>query len=158
MSKKCCGLIYADEDTVCKICGKALSEDNIDIDTDIEGQGDEEEAPEEAEEENIEEKDKINNADRASGGVKVAGVVSIIIAAFGMAAVVLSILIFVIFPIYDKSDMDGRELSYPEIATSSDVMTQSALLTPSDVELNTFFDDATVTDATKEAASSEQSE
>lgn len=163
MSKKCCGLIYADEDTVCKICGKALSEGNIDIDTDIESPGDQDEevledAIEENTEDKIEEKDKNNNADRASGGVKAAGVVSIIIAAFGMVVVVLGILFLVIFPIYDKSDMDGKDLLYPEIATSSDAMTQSSLLTPSDVELNTFLYDATATDATVEDASEEQSE
>lgn len=30
MSKKCCGMIYADEDTVCKICGKTLKEETQD--------------------------------------------------------------------------------------------------------------------------------
>ena len=235
MSKKCCGITYTDDETVCKICGKPLVEDiqdeeykrmleetnkvvedvlrmqkeaenaspekavappesdfsvtadenNEEVedieatettettddasdiaeatdDTEIadaaevndytETTGDTEEVDDEeitdnedtddSEEDDDEEKP---SADRAGGGTKAFGIISLIVAVLGLAFVTLCVIFLIVFPIYDKSDTEGKNLEYPEIATSADATQQRALLTPTDIELDTFFDDTTAT-------------
>ena len=97
-------------------------------------------------------KEKIS-ADRAGGGTKAFGIISLIVAVLGLAFITLCVIFLIVFPIYDKSGMEGKKLEYPEIATSADAAQQRALLTPTDIELDTFFDDvtATATDAGKAA-------
>lgn len=107
------------------------------------------------------------SADRAGGGTKAFGIISLIVAVLGLAFVTLCVIFLIVFPIYDKSDMEGKNLEYPEIATSADATQQRALLTPTDIELDTFFDDTTATatdagqaadDTTETADTTEQAE
>ena len=68
MSKKCCGMIYSDDEKVCKICKKPLVDDNAGDTKDIETvQFGEEEAAEESEDE-YEEYDEAKEADEEYEG------------------------------------------------------------------------------------------
>lgn len=259
MSKKCCGITYTDDETVCKICGKPLVEDiqdeeykrmleetnkvvedvlrmqkeaenaspdkadappesefSVTVDEnneeveDIEAteitddvkaiynnesvdasdtaeitdaaevndytettgdteKVDDEEITDNEDTSDLEEDDgkKKISADRAGGGTKAFGIISLIVAVLGLAFVTLCVIFLIVFPIYDKSDMEGKNLEYPEIATSADATQQRALLTPTDIELDTFFDDTTATatdagqaadDTTETADTTEQAE
>ena len=228
MSKKCCGITYTDDETVCKICGRSLVEDvqdeeykrmleetnkvvedvlrmqkeggdvppdeaagvteeddietkgNEDVtdnnetieDTEISGDSDvvdDEEITDNEAIDDLEEadaKEKIS-VDRAGGGTKAFGIISLIVAVLGLAFITLCVIFLIVFPIYDKSGMEGKKLEYPEIATSADAAQQRALLTPTDIELDTFFDDVTATatdagkaseDTTETADTTEQAE
>lgn len=231
MSKKCCGITYTDDETVCKICGKPLVEDiqdeeykrmleetnkvvedvlrmqketedvssdetagatedieatdNTEVsgdeevtdsteaiddadvaeatnDTEISGDSetiddtetsgdsetnDDSEITHNEDTDDLEEDDdkEKTSADKAGGGTKAFGIISLIVAVLGLAFVTLCVIFLIVFPIYDKSDMEGKNLEYPEIATSADATQQRALLTPTDIELDTFFDDTTAT-------------
>ncbi len=205
MSKKCCGMIYADEDTICKICGKPLTEEvnpeqeadsdkdaveysklkeetdkvvadvlrmqeetekNAEAGTDTALAGEEEtaEAVSAADEDAAEEegeKVSVRQPGRAPGGMKAAGILAIIAAALGMAAIVLSIIFFVLFPEYSKRGNADMQMNFPEIATETDAIAQRPVLTPTDVEINESFDastTATETDAQASETDAEEAE
>ena len=106
---------------------------------------DDEEITDDEEDDSEEDDEEKTSADRAGGGTKAFGIISLIVAVLGLAFVTLCVIFLIVFPIYDKSDMEGKNLEYPEIATSADATQQRALLTPTDIELDTFFDDTTAT-------------
>lgn len=193
MSKKCCGMIYADEDTVCKICGKPLvqeeketsdtDKDAVDYSklkeetdkvvadvlrmqeeaekntaADADAAADvvpaEDEAAEEtpaadgALEEESGEETPVRQPGRAPGGMKAAGILAITAAVLGMAAIVLGIIFFVLFPEYGKHGNADAQIIFPEIATDADAAALRPVLTPTDIEINESFDaGATATDA-----------
>lgn len=193
MSKKCCGMIYADEDTVCKICGKPLvqeeketsdtDKDAVDYSklkeetdkvvadvlrmqeeaekntaADADAAADvvpaEDEAAEEtpaadgALEEESGEETPVRQPGRAPGGMKAAGILAITAAVLGMAAIVLGIIFFVLFPEYGKHGNADARIIFPEIATDADAAALRPVLTPTDIEINESFDaGATATDA-----------
>lgn len=203
MSKKCCGMIYADEDTVCKICGKPLVQEEketsdtdkdavdysklkeetdkvvadvlrmqeeaekntaadaglaSDSDSDADAAADvvpaEDEAAEEtpaadgALEEESGEETPVGQPGRAPGGMKAAGILVIIAAVLGMAAIVFGIIFFVLFPEYGKHGNADAQIIFPEIATDADAAALRPVLTPTDIEINESFDaGATATDA-----------
>lgn len=239
MSKKCCGMIYADEDTVCKICGKPLSEEvkpeQKKPDTDAEndmpveeeqedsaaakaavdysklkeetdkvvadvlrmqeeaeknaeaasdfasaagsdtgsasdeaadaGVAGEEETADEgpaADEDTAEESGEevpVRQPGKAPGGMKAAGILAILAAVLGMAAIVLGIIFFWLFPEYSKRGNSDMQMNFPEIATDADATALRPVLTPTDVEINESFDaSATATDADAQTSEPETEE
>lgn len=191
MSKKCCGIIYSDEEQVCKICGKPLVEENthenneefnIDditamldqITKDIGGDTDAAEpdirgsetktkadadadkgeavADEASEDdgwvtveapksEKKAEKPKKNENEKASKGLKAAGILFLTLAVLGLALVGICVYFMVIHPYYDKNG-EHYALNYPQISSASDAYEMSDMLelmtdtdaSPSDVE------------------------
>ena len=59
--------------------------------------------------------------EKATTGIKVVGILSIILAVLGIAMVGVCIYFMVIKPSYDKSGESNKQLYYPEIATNSDI-------------------------------------
>lgn len=209
MSKKCCGIIYSDNDKVCKICGKPLTDDEKDLDIDditamvdkitkeAEGIGNEKAAEDadafdaEAEEtetltenetpEDVTEEKKPPKADmpekkkavsenppemsatveealserlqkdKASKGIKAAGVLFMTLSIVGLALVGLCVYSMVFNPYYDKND-EHFPLDYPEISSASDAYEMSEKL-----ELMTATD-ASATDAVTDDASNTDAE
>lgn len=213
MSKKCCGIIYSDNDKVCKICGKPLTDDEKDLDIDditamvdkitkeAEGIGNEKasedayedadafdaeaeetetltenETPEDVTEEkkspkaDMPEKKKavsenppemsatVEEAlserlqkDKASKGIKAAGVLFMTLSIVGLALVGLCVYSMVFNPYYDKND-EHFPLDYPEISSASDAYEMSEKL-----ELMTATD-ASATDAVTDDASNTDAE
>lgn len=211
MSKKCCGMIYADEDTVCKICGKPLVQEekeasdtdkdavdysklkeetdkvvadvlrmqeeaekntaadaglasDADSDADADSASDtdaaadavpaedeaagETPAADEALAEESGEETPVRQPGKAPGGMKAVGILAIIAAVLGMAAIVLGIIFFVLFPEYGKHGNADAQIIFPEIATDADAAALRPVLTPTDIEINESFDaGATATDA-----------
>ncbi len=178
MSKKCCGMIYADEDTICKICGKPLMEEvnpeQEETERNTESDADtaltETEAEEKVEEvsaaawysaEENETEGSVGQPEKAPGGMKTAGILTVIAAALGMTAVVLGIIFFVLFPEYGKRGNADIQMNFPEIATETDAIAQRPVLTPTDVEINESFDagaTATETDAQASETDVEEAE
>lgn len=216
MSKKCCGMIYADEDTVCKICGKPLKEEEkeasaadkaavdysklkeetdkvvadvlrmqeeaekntaavsgagLDSDSDTDAgltadavlaedeetaektpAGDEDTAEKSGEE------TPVKQPGKAPGGMKAAGILAIITAVLGMAAIVLGIIFFVLFPEYSKRDNADMQMNFPEIATNADAAALRPVLTPTDVEINESFDTSTTATDTDAQVSEPETE
>lgn len=193
MSKKCCGIIYSDEEQVCKICGKPLGEEtahenneefNIDditamldkitkdigggadaVETDageisletadIAGKGkditDEAseddgwvtvEAPKsENKSDKKADKPKKNENEKASKGLKAAGILFLTLAVLGFVLIGLCVYFMVFNPYYDKND-EHYSLNYPQISSASDAYEMSDMLelmtdtdaSPSDAE------------------------
>lgn len=224
MSKKCCGIIYSDNDKVCKICGKPLTDDEKDLDIDditamvdkitkeAEGIGNEKAAEEtyedvdayedadafdEAAEETetlteneapggvteekkppkadmpAKKKDVPKNLpemsetveealserlqkDKASKGIKVAGVLFMALSIVGLALVGLCVYSMVFNPYYDKND-EHFPLDYPEISSASDAYEMSEkleLMTDTDASAT----DASATDAVTDDAENTDAE
>ncbi len=216
MSKKCCGIIYSDNDKVCKICGKPLTDDEKDLDIDditamvdkitkeAEGIGNDK-AAEEAAEDAYEDADAFDEAaeetetlteneapdgvteekkppksdmpakkkdvsknlpemsetveealserlqkDKASKGIKAAGVLFMALSIVGLALVGLCVYSMVFNPYYDKNN-EHFPLDYPEISSVSDAYEMSEkleLMTDTDASAtDAMTDDATNTDA-----------
>ncbi len=193
MSKKCCGIIYSDEEQVCKICGKPLGEEiahenneefNIDditamldkitkdigggadaVETDageispetadIAGKGkditDEAseddgwvtvEAPKsENKSDKKADKPKKNENEKASKGLKAAGILFLTLAVLGFVLIGLCVYFMVFNPYYDKNG-EHYSLNYPQISSASDAYEMSDMLelmtdtdaSPSDAE------------------------
>lgn len=192
MSKKCCGIIYSDEEQVCKICGKPLEEithenneefnidditamldkitkdigggadavatDTSEINTetaDTAGKGkdiaDETseddgwvtvEAPKaEKKAEKKTDKPKKNENEKASKGLKVAGIMFLTLAILGFVLIGLCVYFMVFNPYYDKNG-EHYPLNYPQISSASDAYEMSDMLelmtdtdaSPSDAE------------------------
>lgn len=189
MSKKCCGIIYSDEEQVCKICGKPLAEEtahenneefNIDditamldkinkdiggdsdaaepdtgeISAEADGIADEGEAvADEASEddgwvtveapksEKKADKPKKNENEKASKGLKAAGILFLTLAVLGLALVGICVYFMVIHPYYNKNG-EHYPLNYPQISSASDSYEMSDMLelmtdtdaSPSDAE------------------------
>lgn len=92
--------------------------------------------------------------DRAPRGLKVMGILSIIMSVLGLAAVTLGVLFLVLFPNYEKEGAADRELRF-ESASASDAEPRP-LLVPTDTEIAEYFsvqETATGTDATPADAS-----
>lgn len=96
------------------------------------------------------------NADRASRGLKVMGILSIVMSVLGLAVVTLGVLFLVVFPNYKKEGAAERELRFEtETASASDAEPRP-LLVPTDTEIAEYFnvqETATRTDATPADAS-----
>ncbi len=191
MSKKCCGIIYSDEEQVCKICGKPLVEENtrenneefnidditamldqitkdIGGDTDAaepdiggsetktkadadadKGEAVSDEASEDdgwvtveaPKSEKKAEKPKKNENEKASKGLKAAGIAFLTLAVLGLLLVGLCVYFMVINPYYDKNG-EHYALNYPQISSASDAYEMSDMLelmtdtdaSPSDAE------------------------
>lgn len=192
MSKKCCGIIYSDEEQVCKICGKPLEETthvnneefNIDditamldkitkdiggdadtvatdtgeinpettdatgTDKDITDEASEDdgwvtvEAPKsEKKAEKKTGKPKKNENEKASKGLKVAGIMFLTLAVLGFVLIGLCVYFMVFNPYYDKNG-EHYPLNYPQISSASDAYEMSDMLelmtdtdaSPSDAE------------------------
>lgn len=189
MSKKCCGIIYSDDEKVCKICGKPLVEGaahenneefNIDditamldkITKDIGGDADTvepdagetgteaaciagegkditDEAPEDdgwvtveaPKPEKKADKPKKNENEKASKGLKMAGILFLTLAVLGFVLVGLCVYFMVFNPYYDKNG-EHYPLNYPQISSASDAYEMSDMLelmtdtdaSPSDAE------------------------
>lgn len=204
MSKKCCGIIYSDEEQVCKICGKPLEETahendeefNIDditamldkITKDIGGGADavatdtdeissetadiadkgkditdeasdddgwvtvdapkaEKKAGKTADKEAHKEADKKadkpkkNENEKASKGLKAAGIMFLTLAVLGFMLIGLCVYFMVFNPYYDKNG-EHYPLNYPHISSASDAYEMSDMLelmtdtdaSPSDAE------------------------
>lgn len=189
MSKKCCGIIYSDDEQVCKICGKPLVEENahenneefnIDditamldkinrdigrdsdaVETDVGETGmeaadvadkDEAVADEASEDdgwvtveapksEKKADKPKKNENEKASKGLKAAGIFFLTMAVLGFALVGMCVYFMVVNPYYDKNSKH-YPLDYPQISSASDAYEMSDMLelmtdtdaSPSDAE------------------------
>ena len=192
MSKKCCGIIYSDEEQVCKICGKPLEETahenneefNIDditamldkITKDIGGGADAVatdtgeistetadiadkgkditdeasdddgwvtvDAPKaEKKAEKKADKPKKNENEKASKGLKAAGIMFLTLAVLGFVLIGLCVYFMVFNPYYDKNG-EHYPLNYPHISSASDAYEMSDMLelmtdtdaSPSDAE------------------------
>lgn len=192
MSKKCCGIIYSDEEQVCKICGKPLEETahendeefNIDditamldkITKDIGGGADAVatdtseintetadiadkgkditdeasdddgwvtvDAPKaEKKAEKKADKPKKNENEKASKGLKTAGIMFLTLAVLGFMLIGLCVYFMVFNPYYDKNG-EHYPLNYPHISSASDAYEMSDMLelmtdtdaSPSDAE------------------------
>ncbi|MCM1170877.1 MAG: hypothetical protein NC393_02000 [Clostridium sp.] len=175
MSKKCCGIIYSDDEKVCKICGKPLVDENahenneefnIDditamldkINKDIGGDVDDakadtdeisleavdsldkgeavvDEAPEDdgwvtvdaPRSEKKTDKPKKNENEKASKGLKAAGILFLTLAILGFALVGLCVYFMVFHPYYDKNG-EHYALKYPQISSASDAYEMSDML------------------------------
>lgn len=180
MSKKCCGIIYSDDEQVCKICGKPLVEENahenneefnIDditamldkINRDIGGDSyavetdvgetdmgetgmeaadvadkDEAVADEASEDdgwvtveapksEKKADKPKKNENEKASKGLKAAGIFFLTLAVLGFALVGMCVYFMVVNPYYDKNSKH-YPLDYPQISSASDAYEMSDML------------------------------
>ncbi|MBD5097440.1 MAG: hypothetical protein HDT40_10740 [Lachnospiraceae bacterium] len=189
MSKKCCGIIYSDDEQVCKICGKPLNEEiahenneefNIDditamldkISKDIGGDDEAVETdtgetgmenadiPDKGEDitdetsendgwvtveapksEKKADKPKKNENEKASKGLKTAGILFLTLAVLGFVLVGLCVYFMVFNPYYDKNG-EHYPLNYPQISSASDAYEMSDMLelmtdtdaSPSDAE------------------------
>lgn len=132
MSKKCCGIIYSDEDEICKICGKPLTdtpdeenapeadtedkaenkaEDKIE-DNPADAEVDKDESDESGEDDEV-------NPDKASGGHIAMGIISILLAVAGLALIGFGVCRLILFRPYVYIDKGG-DLNFPEISTDTD--------------------------------------
>ncbi len=147
MSKKCCGMTYFDDETVCSICGKELidfedepvapkkdleldmseNEDTIPEDIDPSFIIDSAREAEMAkltdiiyEEHEDEKKEKKGDAPTS---LKVVGIISLLLAIVGLALVGVCVYFMVIAPSYDKTKegfAPSDPVPYTEIATITD--------------------------------------
>lgn len=150
MSKKCCGMTYFDDETVCSICGKELIDFEDDpaaskkeLESDMSEKADElSEEPEdidpsfvidsarEAEMAKLtdiiyeeREDEKIEKKGDAPTSLKVVGVISLLLAIVGLALVGVCVYFMVIAPSYDKTKegfVPSDPVPYIEIATITD--------------------------------------
>lgn len=148
MSKECCGVIYSDEDEVCKICGKPLTyetkdeaetesnetdktnvekktedvqdeKESISIDTPVE-EKENISAADSEEDDDEENETEDENSDKASVGHIIFGIVSILLAVAGIALIGLGVYYLIISPSYANKGSGGSELVFSEISTETD--------------------------------------
>ena len=127
MSKKCCEIIYSDNEEVCKICGESLEnaetveeESLIEDNEQIKLETDKTETKKiETKEEStfVFEDDDYENM--ASTGHKVFGVISILLMLTVFAMIGLCVYFLIISPFYKKGTSDTPPV-YPEISTVTD--------------------------------------
>ncbi len=167
MAKRCCGVIYSDNESVCKICGKSLSDAEIvdysdddivntmDKDMLVSDTLESDKLIKDVEEivndslgnKSIESKESVKNTEQETApmGLKAVGIISLVVALLGIGVVYLLVHGLMLSPSYVKDDMTGKELIFPELATESDAdlyVVRTALSTATD---------ATVTDAQTES-------
>ena len=179
MSKKCCGIIYSDDEAVCKICGESLEnaeivqeesvindsepiQEETEINNELKEKTKEEikeDSKEKIKEEVKEEKKETSTfvfedddeENKASVGHKVFGVISILLVLTVFAMIGLCVYFLIISPFYAKDASDTPSV-YPEISTVTDASITGIRETVPYTEVSTSTDADISSSATEDTS------